>query len=76
MAHAPDSPASKARALQCGAWAVVWDRVQSLTGLWAHQGLQVPKSEDCSMPVPVHLAVEGMSGVALCDPGALCQGPW
>lgn len=67
------APPSKARALlSCGAGAVVWGHVQSLTGLWAHQGLKVPKARGCSRPLPVCSAVEWVPGAALCDTGAFC----
>lgn len=73
MARAQSSPLSKARALQGAGQAVTWKcgTAGTVGRAWAHQGLQVSKSRDCSMQLPVGSAAEGSPGVALCDTGPL-----
>lgn len=55
----------------------MFDCVESLTGFWAQQGLQVWKSRGCLLqvqPIPGGSTVPGMPGVAPCDRG-MFKGP-
>lgn len=45
----------------------VWEPVQSLSGHWAQQGLQIHKSGGCSIPVLVCSTVVRVPGTALCQ---------